>query len=213
MRRTWFVANAAAVLVSAGTFYEKTAAAGEITYNASYAAEYSDNVRQTPTDHQEELAHALGAGLLANESNRELDMHAALTATYRDYQRNLFADGTTYGLNGTLVWKPLPEALHWTVQDVYTQGAFNGGQPDTPANRVNANVFSTGPDVFWHISAVQTLELAGRYAQSSFHATENTAGGTTFDNASRSGNARWFYHSSPVTTFSLSYLAESTTFD
>ncbi len=207
------MANAAVVLFSASPFLSRTAAAGDVTYNLSYAAEYSDNVRQTPTNHQEELAHALSAGMLFNETNRELDTHAQLSATYRDYQHNIFADSTTYGLNGTLVWKPLPEAFHWTVQDVYTQVGVNPAQADTPANRVNANVFSTGPDAFWRISSLQTLQVGGRYAESSFHATANTVGAGNTDNTSRTGNARWFYHSSPVTTFSLGYLVESVAFD
>ena len=85
MRRGWVVANAAAVLVSAGTFYERTAAAGEITYNASYSAEYSDNVRQTPTNHQEAAANLVGLATIARsqqlhdkaiELSREAIYHA-----------------------------------------------------------------------------------------------------------------------------------------
>lgn len=192
--------------------------AGEYTYNFAYAAEYSDNIRRVSMAEEDELAHVLSTRFSLTQNSRELDARAQATAAYRDYRHDTFADDTSFGLNGAVVWKPLPDAFHWTVEDVYTQVAADPTAADTPANRVNANVFSTGPDVFWRLSGVQTLQLGGRYAVSSFDKTEDTAAATgggsdESDNTRRSGTLRWLYRSSAVTTYSVAHSTESVEFD
>lgn len=206
---------AGAVLFFVAVSIVDTAIAGEYSYGFGYSAEYSDNPRLVPNAMEDELTHILNAGFSANQNSRELDLRAQASAAYRNYQHNVFADGSLFGFNGALVWKPLPDVLHWTIEDVYTQVAANATVADTPANRVNANVLSTGPDLFWRIGPVQTLQLGGRYASTEFDTTDDamTASSNEADNTRETGTVRWFYRSSPTTTFSVGYLAEDVDFD
>lgn len=214
MTRGWGVWPIVAVCYASATVV-RPAIAADYTHTFAYSAEYSDNVRLARTDKQDELSHVLSAGFVVNQDSRELNARVQGRLAYRDYQHNTFADDTSAGLDGTVVWKPLPDAFHWTVQDVYTQVLADPTAADTPANRVNANVFSTGPDIFWRLSAVNTLQLGGRYALSSFDASEDTAAVSSAeaDNTRRSGTLRWLYRSSPVTTLSATSSTESVEFD
>lgn len=201
-------------MMSATLLAVQTAAAGEYTYSLSYSADYSDNLSLTPTDKKSGLTQVLDSGFNLSQADRELDARIAARASYRNYQNNTFQDESTLGLDGALVWKPLPEAFQWSFNDVYTQVTANPTQADTPANRVNANVFSTGPDVFWRPNPVNTVQVGARYATNTFSDTDNTSvAASDADNTRRSGTARWFYRYSALTTLSIAHVAESVRFD
>lgn len=193
------------------------AGAAEYTYSLGYRAEYSDNVHLVANNEEDELVHVMSAGFQITERKRELDIRAQARASYQYYTNEAFADEASFGLDGAVVWKPAPEAFHFTVQDVYTQVAADPVAADTPANQVNANVFTTGPDIFWRLSAVHTLQVSGRYAWSNFDKTENTEDTiideSESDNVRRNATVRWLYRSSPTATFSVSRAIEAVELD
>jgi Putative beta-barrel porin 2 len=194
-------------------FVARTAAAGEYAYALSYSADHSDNIGLTPTDTKSELIHTVSGSFTLNQIDRALDARAHGSVTYQDYQHNTFADQTTLGLDAAVLWKPLPESLHWAATDVYTQLAANPTQANTPANRVNANVFSTGPDIIWRVDPVNTVQLGARYVNNTFSGTDNATLGTDADNNRKNASIQWSYRYSPVTTLSLAHLTESVRFD
>ena len=214
MRRRLTSAGAAAIVMCAMLLAARTAPAGEYTYSVAYSADYSDNLSLTPTDKKSGLTQVLDSGFNLSQVDRELDARIAARASYRYYQNNVFKDESTLGLDGAIVWKPLPDAFQWSFNDVYTQVAADPTQADTAANRVNANVFSTGPDIFWRLNPVNTLQLGARYATNTFSDTNNTTvAASDANNTRRSGSARWFYRYSPLTTLSISHVTESVRFD
>lgn len=214
MRRGRACVGTSAVVVCATLLAAQTAAAGEYTYSLSYSADYSDNLSLTPTDEKSGLTQVLDSGLNLSQADRDLDARLAARASYRNYQNSTFQDESTLGMDGALVWKPLPEAFQWSFNDVYTQVAANPTQADTPANRVNANVFSTGPDVFWRPNPVNTVQLGARYATNTFSDSNNTSvAASDANNTRRSGSARWFYRYSTLTTLSVAQVAESVRFE
>lgn len=190
----------------------RTAAAGEYQYTLSYSADYSNNIGLAPTDEQDELIHVLDSNFILSQESRELDARAAARATYRDYQKNTFADQTTLGLDSEVTWKPLPESFQWVATDVYTQVAASPTLADTPANRLNTNVFSTGPDVFWRPDPVNTVQLGARYGSNTFSGTDNASLADDADNTRRTGTIAWSYRYSPVTTLSIGHSTESVRF-
>jgi hypothetical protein len=209
-RRTW---TSTAVIVACSTlFLVRTAAAGEYTYSLSYSAEDSDNVGLSATNQKSELTHVLDSNFVFSQIDRNLDARASARAAYRAYQHNTFADEATFGLDSALVWKPLPEVFQWAVNEIFTQVMANPTQADTPANRVNTNVFSTGPDVFWRLDPVNTVQLSARYVSNTFSGTNNAVLTTDADNTRGNGTIKWSYRYSPVTTFSLGHATESVRF-
>lgn len=96
------------------------------------------------------------------------------------------------------MWTISPQRFFWTVQDDYQQGLLNSTIPDTPANRANLNVFSTGPDVYVRLAPVHTLTFGARVG-------DVYTGEANADNKRFNGLAGWQYQSSPTTTLSLNY--------
>lgn len=199
--------------MAVGVVCTEPARAAEYSYTLAFSEEYTDNARLAPRDEEDETAHVLSAGFQLTETRQELDARIQARAAYREYVNDTFADQATVGFAGAVVWKPRLNVFHWNVDDVYTQVLADPAGTDTPANRVNVNVFSTGPDLFWRISNVQSLQLGGRVAVSSFDQTDDTTGGGNADNNRRRGTVRWHYRATPLTAISLGYLAEQVEFD
>jgi hypothetical protein len=191
----------------------RTTVAGEYSYLLSYSLDYSDNIGLATIDETSELTHVLDSGFTLSQVDRDLDARVAARATYRGYQKNTFSDETTLGLDGALVWKPLPDSFHWVVNDVYTQVVADPTQANTPTNRANTNVLSTGPDFFWRPNPVHIVQFGGRYVLNTFSGTDNASVSGNLDNKRSNGTLRWFYRYSPVTKLSLGHVTESVRFE
>jgi len=172
--------------------------AGESAYGVGYMGEHSDNITRVSTNEQSDWIHSLLAGFAYQERTTDMVARVLAQATYYDYQKDTFSDETLFDLNSSAVWTISPQRFFWTVQDDYQQALLNATLPDTPANRTNLNVFSTGPDVYLRLAPVHTLMFGARVG-------DVYTGDANADNKRFSGLAGWLYQSSPVTTLSLNY--------
>ena len=211
-RRVGWKGAAIGVACSIGLL-ARTTVAGEYSYTLAYSADHSDNIGLTTTNEKSELTHVFDSGFILNQASRQLDARAAARATYRAYQEDTFADEATLGLDGALVWKPLPDSFHWVANDVYTQVVADPTQANTPSNRLNTNVLSTGPDIFWRPNPIHIVQLGGRYVINTFSGTDNAAISGNADNRRTNGTLRWSYRYSPLTKFSIGHTTESVRFD
>lgn len=180
--------------------------AGEFAYGAGYQAEHSDNIRLTSTDERSDWIHTLLTGFAYQENSADLVARVHAQATYYDYQRSSFDNETLFDLNSSAVWTISPQRFLWTLEDNYQQGLVNSTGVDTPANRTNLNVLSTGPDVYLRIAPVHTLALGARVG-------DVYTGQVNADNKRFTGTAGWLYQYSPTTTLSLNYRALDVKYD
>jgi hypothetical protein len=171
--------------------------AGEFAYGLGYTAEHSDNIARVSTNERSDLIHTLLTGFAYQENSIELVAHVLAQATYNTYQKNSFGDETLFDVNSSAVWIS-PQRFFWTLEDRYQQGLVDSTGVDTPANRTNVNVFSTGPDVYLQLAPVHTLAFGAR-------AGYVYTGRANADNKRFTGTAGWLYQSSPITTLSLNY--------
>ena len=172
--------------------------AGEFAYGVGYMGEHSDNITRVSTNKQSDWIHSLLAGFAYQERTTDVVARVLAQATYNDYQKDTFGDETLFDLNSSAVWTISPQRFFWTVQDDYQQGLLNSTIPDTPANRTNLNVFSTGPDVYVRLAPVHTLTFGARVG-------DVYTGEANADNKRFNGWAGWLYQSSSTTTLSLNY--------
>ena len=172
--------------------------AGESAYGLGYSAEHSDNIALVSTNEQSGWIHSLLAGFAYQESTTDVVARVLAQATYNNYPKDTFGDETLFDLNSFAVWTISPQRFFWTVQDDYQQGLLDSTNPDTPANRTNLNVFSTGPDVYVRLAPVHTLTFGARVG-------DVYTGDANNDNKRFNGLAGWLYQSSPTTTLSLNY--------
>jgi hypothetical protein len=180
--------------------------AGEFAYGLGYRVEHSDNIARVSTNEKSDTIHSLSTGFAYQESSIDLVAHIVAQATYNTYQKNSFGDETLFDLDSSAVWTISPRRFLWTLVDRSTQGLVDSTSADTPANRTNFNVLSTGPDFYLRISPVQTLSFGAR-------ASDVYTGQANFDNKRFRGTAGWLYQSSPITTLSLNYQAEKVKYD
>ena len=183
----------------------QTSSAGELAYGVGYLGEYSDNIHRTPTAPRSEWINSAIAGVVYQENGPALDAHMLLQAEYRDYRKNEFKDGPLYFADASLLWRISPQRLNWSLADRYSQITRDVTRPDTPDNRVNANVLSTGPDLSIRLGPVNTLVLGLRYGNAVYNDGDH-------DNNRYGGSARWQYAATSELTYSLNYETEAVKF-
>jgi hypothetical protein len=132
-------------------------------------------------------------------AERTVDFTARLLAQVerRTFLRNTYQGNTLYFANGAAVWTIAPQQVSWTVEDVATQSLLSLTAPDTPANRVNTNALSTGPEFTFRVNPTNMPVIGARYARYDIQGPG--------DNQRYMGYARWLYRLSEPENLSLNY--------
>lgn len=172
--------------------------AGEFSYNLEYTGTRSDNITRVPINERKETVHSLLAGFAYVEDTRDLVARVLAQAEYRDYLKDVYDDETVFNLNSSLVWTISPQRFQWTLEDSHRQDLVDSTVVDTPSNRTNINVLSTGPDVYLRFAPLHVLALGARVGNV-------YTGSANLDNNRFNGSAGWLYQSSSVTTYSINY--------
>lgn len=82
---------------------------------------------------------------------------------FRHYAENVSEDERVGNLATFLDASLVPERLSWTVEDSYVQGRSDPFGADTPENRENINVFSTGPELDLPVGERTFVNLGANY--------------------------------------------------
>jgi hypothetical protein len=170
--------------------------AARVDYSMGVEAEYSDNPTLAESNESDDLRQSalLGISLQENTSKVSADIRSLLE--YRDYRDDSFPDESWFYLNGEATWTIRPSSFLWVVEDYYSQQEQNTLLPGTPDNLINTNVFSTGPDLYFHVNPVHQLHLGARGSDYRF---ENTPA----DNRRALLTLAWLYGYSSSTELSL----------
>jgi hypothetical protein len=180
--------------------------AGEFSYGLGYVATYSDNITRVPTNERSDWIHSLLAGCAYQENTTELVARVLAQAEYNHYQKHTYDDEPRYYLDSSAVWTISPQRFFWTLEDAARQALINSTAVDTPPNRTNVNVLSTGPGVVVRFSPVHSLALDAR-------ASDVYTGQANADNKRFNGSAGWLYQASSVATFSMNYQTLTVRYD
>lgn len=180
--------------------------AGDFSYGLGYTATRSDNITRVPSDELSETIHSYLVGFSYLERTPDIDATVMAQTEFRDYQDDIFDDETVSNLRALLYWTISPQRFIWAVEDTFEQTRINAAVADTPDNRANVNVFSTGPDVYFRFNPVHTLALGAR-------AGNVSTGRANADNDRFSGTARWLYQATSITTYSFNYEVQDVAYD
>lgn len=199
-------AVAAVALAIASMLAGAPAESAQVGYSFGTAIEYTDNADLAPkTDAQSDLVYKLYGGYEYDEKATNLDTRMALAGEYQIYKEETADDKFLGAANAGLVWKPFPSLFHWVADDTYTP-TIDPQQKTTPGNIQHANIFSTGPDVFFHFGPVDTLNLGGRVVDARYQAQDG-------DNIATLGYLRWLHRTSERTTLSLNHERENVNYN
>jgi hypothetical protein len=127
-------------------------------------AEHSDNIGRVPVDEQEDTIGTASIALALERHRPKLEADISANLQYRHYLDDSFGDEVVGGADAYLGWLLLPERFVWVVEDNFGQVTRNPLQADTPDNREQTNLLSTGPDITLPLGSRTVFLLSGRYS-------------------------------------------------
>ncbi len=178
--------------------------AAKVGYTAGVAFASYDNVDLVPVPVSGETSIALNGGISVLEDNAEFYTNIAASIRSINYKNDIIPDENIGGLNANIIWRIMPGRFEWFLDDIFTQTAIDTQASNTPTNRQNINVFSTGPNYNIRINARNSISLEAR--AESFTYEEN------LDNNRATLAARWQFRFNSALTVAINDEAETTRF-
>ena len=198
--RIWRAAALAGVCITLPT------QAAEFDFGVGLSAAYESNINRVETDPQSEIIESLLGGIFFRENTGDLTTRVQALAIRRHFSRGTNADDTLGFLDGRGAWTISPQRLNWVFEDTFQMLQTSITAPDTPSNLTQSNAFSTGPDLIFPLSPVNSILAGGRYGRFDIK-NANT------DNQRVSGYLRGLHQLSPLAKVSLNYEAAKVNFE
>jgi hypothetical protein len=158
--------------------------------------EYTDNVRLTPNNEDDELIVLGYAGASLDEQSGPWRANGAASFTYENYTDNTFSDQHYFDLNATAGWEAVPDRVDVIVRDFFTQRLKNSLDRSTPGNIENVNIFNLAPNIAWPLSRVQRVVITPQFSDF-YYEDSNT------DNQRYSLNADYLHDTSETNTLGV----------
>ncbi len=137
--------------------------AEDLSYGIDAGVGYDDNVTRSSVDQQEDTIASIGAQLRLDHESRRIKANIASRLEYRDYLNNTYDSEVVGNLIANSKFDLVEQRLTWVLDDTFGQSTVNQFAADTPANRENVNVVSTGPDLKLPLGTRNYLVIGGRY--------------------------------------------------
>jgi len=188
----------------AGILVTTSARSAEFGYALGAGVEYTDNVDLAPSNEKSDLIYILNAGYRYSQRATNLDLRVGLAGQAQIHRDETYDDEYIGAGRLELTWKPYPGFFHWVVDDTYSP-TINPQTKNTPGNIEQANVLSTGPDLFFRFGAVDTLNLGARYVDTRYTDSVDSTGGEA--------HVRWLHRTSARSTLSLSHERQRVNYD
>lgn len=155
--------------------------AQEKYFSVRAGAAFSDNIRRSANNEEEETIPLLDVVTRLEHTGRTVQASLNTNLGYRTYQDTNLDDEVLGGASANLVLMPAPETFHWTVSNSFGTTQSNPFTANSPLDRENINNFATGPDFFLNFGRRTRLGINGRWQTYDFEVSETdneTIGGT-----------------------------------
>lgn len=179
--------------------------AADVSYFAGVSIGHYDNLNLENEPVDDDFSTSYLAGITVAEDNVNLFANIIATGESISYKNETAADENLGSLLAEINWRIKPGQFEWVLTDSFTQTAIDTLASDTPTNRQNVNVFSTGPNYIVRINSRNNLQFEARAENYSFE--ENT------DNNRLFLAGRWSHDVNSSLTITLNNEAESTRFE
>jgi hypothetical protein len=162
-----------------------------------YDARYSDNIEKSHIQQQSDLENRFSL-----RGNYQTDPGKCVASVDGEIAYSIYTEDTydpeTQINAGALGRCELARGLSWEVENQIREVTRSSRLNDTPDNRVRKNVFRTGPDYLWRLTARDSIALSTRY--------ENTelSDETDADSERVTGSVAWNHAFSPDLSAGLS---------
>ena len=182
------------------------ASAAELSYGVDAGLGYDDNVTRSSDNEQGETIATVGAQLSLDHESKRLNAKISSRLEYHDYFDNTYESDVVGNFLANTTFNLVTERFTWAADDTFGQSSINQFAGDTPANRENINVFSTGPDFKLPLGTRNFLVIGGRYSDVAYEHSD-------LGNDRISGNVALQRELSSASQVSLNATTEQVRFD
>ncbi len=143
----------------------------------------TDNLGLTPANGQPDTEPQAGFNWTYVAKRKRAETALAANIFYTGYDEKFYAgrrapDSVTGTANLTLTGVIIPDRFFWDLGETFGQTTVNFAVADSPSNRQNANVFTTGPRLVFPLGARNQLDVSARWFSSDF--SESPTGGSGY---------------------------------
>ena len=154
--------------------------AADVNYEFRAGVIYSDNIRRTDVGTEDQTIAILGFSIDMSGESKRFEGSLAVDLEYLDYLDDVFDQELLPEVDAMALFKLAPDIFEWVFN--YKLGVINRDPfgVDTAINRENINVFSTGPKLSLKLGSRTSIDLEGRYRDTSFeisNSDNSTVGG------------------------------------
>lgn len=201
-RRGWCAALAGGVMCLSGG----AAGADTLDWGISVGATHSDNFNRSATDPTDDTRGEIGLDLQYAREGGRLNARVNTDLQYRSYFDDTYSDELFGNFDALATYWFIPDRLSWVVENNFGQTLIDRSSVDTPDNRQNTNIFSTGPDIKFMLGDRTSLLLQGRWSDVSYETSDSS-------HQRLEGNVGLRRHLGPRTLLSLNASAARYDFD
>ena len=181
------------------------AQAVDISGSLSSDLEYSNNVRQSSTDTQEDIIHRAGVGLSLLEERKNVRADANVQLDHEHYYNDSYEDETSLRSGfGLFSIDLVEEFFNWQATFSRTDVLSDSSDEENPDTREYRNILRTGPSFSYAISRTMNLSVSANYTH-----VENSSE-SAVDSERADGSGRFSYLINSQTDFLLSARHEQT---
>ena len=143
-------------------------ARADLSWSVDAKVGRDDNVGLAAGNAQSSTTEAVGGSLLFDQPQGRLKADVAGSGQFNHYADGNFKDQVVGSADGSLRYEIVPEMFSWSLADTFGQGQRDLLAPANPQNRVNINVFSTGPQLLLPIGERNVAKLDARYGHDTY---------------------------------------------
>ncbi|MCG8313625.1 MAG: hypothetical protein MI976_10445 [Pseudomonadales bacterium] len=171
------------------------------------ALEYDDNVARSNSGEQSDISSSIGGTFEVSNANSRHSISARYNVEKQSYRDDSFDERTnlTGGLSGRLVI--VSDRFFWNVSHDQSMTLTDSRSLDTPDNREERSTFSTGPELYLRLSALDSIFLNLNYLKTDLERSEES------DSYSISSSLRWSRILSEYTAFNFELARVDSRFD
>ena len=177
----------------------------DVSASLSTDLEYTNNVRESSTDTQEDVIQRAGIALSVLEERKNVKADANVQLDHEHYYNDSYDDETSLRSGfGLFSVDLVEEFFNWQATFSRTDVLSDSSNEDNPDTREYRNILRTGPTFTYAISRTMNLALSANYTH-----LENSSE-TAVDSERADGTARFSYLLNSQTDLSLSARHEQT---
>jgi len=143
-------------------FYSSYSIAADVRFNVGSSIIHYDNVNLEVTPDSDEVSTSLNGGIKLSEDNASFTSRLDAQLRVINYHNNIVNDESNANIISNNLWRIKPNQFEWYIADTFTQTAIDSLGNDSPTNRQNVNVFSTGPNYIIRINSTNNLRFEAR---------------------------------------------------